>query len=153
MNSRLVIAAVGFVIASAAALISKARSKKNDEVESEEEIADGTGSDSTRSTEQYTDSESIDQFESTEQKESWDAHKKATQRTPPVELGEVHKLGVEEIIDHHSGKQQARGRIEGFHVFVSDVPNGIRPLDLIRVKIMSYGRGRTSAEAKFLEQV
>jgi predicted RNA-binding protein with TRAM domain len=98
------------------------------------------------------DREVNEHFESQEQRESWEAHKNATQRSPPVELGEVRKLGVEEITAHHTGKKQARGSIEGFQVFVDDVPYEVRPLDLIKVKIMSYGAGRTSAQAKFIEQ-
>lgn len=93
------------------------------------------------------------QFESEKEKESWEAHKQATNRTPPVDIGETHKLGVEEIIPHHSGTQTARGKVEGFQIFVNDIPSTVRPLDTIRVKITSYGRNRTSAEASFLEYV
>ncbi|ELY39846.1 hypothetical protein C496_14251 [Natronorubrum tibetense GA33] len=145
-------------IIGAAKLISKLRSKADDEEETpqddqESDEANASESDTQSFTDETATHSRSSEYNSSEQKESWEAHKRATRRSPPVELGEVHELGVEEVLDHHTGKQQARGKIEGFQVFVDDVPSDIRPLDMIRVKILSYGRGRTSAEAKFLERM
>jgi predicted RNA-binding protein with TRAM domain len=139
MSYRVAITVGAAVVAGAAKVISALRSKDDkDETDAAE-----SGS---------NDTEHVSGFESEEQRESWEAHREAQQRAPPVELGEVRKIGVEEILDHHTDSPQARGEIEGFQIFVDDIPRDIRSLDFIRVKIMSYGRGRTSAQAKFLER-
>jgi len=43
-------------------------------------------------------------------------------RDPPVEIGDVETVAISEFTDHHSGERQAVGKIEGFVVFVEDVP-------------------------------
>lgn len=134
-------------------LITVVRNRGSDDEDAAQETQQPSTDRATTSTQQSPDKETTTRFESQEQQESWEAHKRATQRSPPVELGEVRRLGVEEITDHHSGKKQARGSIEGFEVFVDDVPYEVRPLDMIKVKILSYGNGRTSAQAKFIEQL
>jgi len=145
MNPRVVVSVVVVAVTGAVKLISKFRNRDNDTEEDEE-----SGSSNQSESGQESTTTGGQQFESEKQKASWEAHEQATNRRPPVELGEVRDLGVEEIITHHSGTQTARGKIEGFQVFVKDVPPSVRSLDIIQVKITSYGRGRTSAEGRFM---
>jgi len=83
--------------------------------------------------------------------QSRDRHRAAQKRDPPVEIGDVETVAISEFTDHHSGERQAVGKIEGFVVFVEDVPGGCEPTDVIRIKVLSFNRGHTSATATFLE--
>ena len=80
------------------------------------------------------------------------AHEAAQEREPPVEIGETCTVGVTEFTDHHSGDRVAVGKVEGFVLFVEDVPSGVAVGDPIRVTVTSFNRGRTSADAAFDER-
>lgn len=82
-----------------------------------------------------------------EMSDSWDAHQEARERSPPVSKGDRIKLGILEITHHHSGEPQAVGKYEGFRIFVEDIPSSIEQGDIIEVKIMSFGKNKTSANA------
>ena len=112
----------------------------------------GRGRTSTAEYDGSFDDEDFD-WETDMEQQSWDRHRDAQGRRPPVDIGDVRKLGVEEFAPHHSGERRAVGRIEGFVVFVDDVPESVSVTDVIRVKILSYNRGNTSATATFLESV
>ena len=84
---------------------------------------------------------------------SWRAHQDAKERPPPVEVGERVELGVVDFQDHHSGTRHAVGKVEGFVVFVEDIPDDLAEGDVVRAKIMYHNRGKTSASARFLERV
>lgn len=81
------------------------------------------------------------------------AHEAARDRDPPVAIGETYELGVTEFTDHHSGDRVAVGRVRGFVVFTEDVPGSVSVGDAIRVRVMSFNRGETSADATYLETV
>ncbi|QSW97903.1 TRAM domain-containing protein [Haloterrigena alkaliphila] len=85
------------------------------------------------------------------QRESYERHRDAQQRDPPVDLGDVREVAVHEFTDHHSGERRAVCKIEGFVVFVEDVPTDLAVGDVIDVEILSFNRGHTSATARFLE--
>lgn len=86
------------------------------------------------------------------ERESLDRHRDAQGREPPVELGDVREIGIKEFTRHHSGERHALGKVEGFVIFVEDIPNDVEVADVIRVKILSFNRGHTSATATFLER-
>ena len=88
--------------------------------------------------------------EPTEVTESRRRHEEAQRREPPVELGESYVAGIEDFSEHHSGAEHAVCRVEGFVVFVEDLPGSVEVGDVIRFKILSYNRGHTSASAMFL---
>ena len=77
-------------------------------------------------------------------------HREATERPPPVDVGDVVTLGVREFSRHHSGERHAVGKVEGFVVFVENVPTDVDVADVIRAKVLSYNRGATSATATYL---
>ena len=77
-------------------------------------------------------------------------HREAREREPPVDVGDVETLGVREFSRHHSGDRHAVGKVEGFVVFVENVPSDVDVADVIRVKILSFNRGKTSATATYL---
>jgi predicted RNA-binding protein with TRAM domain len=79
------------------------------------------------------------------------AHEAAQEREPPVELGETYEFGVTEFTDHHSGDRVAVGKVEGFVIFTEDVPTSVAEGDVIRSKVTSFNRGRTSADATFVD--
>jgi predicted RNA-binding protein with TRAM domain len=81
------------------------------------------------------------------------AHEAAREREPPVAIGETYELGVTEFTEHHSGDRVAVGRVQGFVVFTEDVPASVSVGDAIRVRVMSFNRGETSADATYLESV
>lgn len=81
------------------------------------------------------------------------AHRTAQQRDAPVEKGEIVEAGVEELSDHHSGRTDAVVTVEGFVVFVKDVPEEVQPADMLRVRVLSFNRKGTSANAKLLERL
>lgn len=76
-------------------------------------------------------------------------HERAQDREPPVSIGEEYTVGVREFSHHHSGERHAVAKIEGFVVFVTDVPGDVEPADAIRISILSFNRGKTSATATF----
>ncbi|WP_207591231.1 RNA-binding protein [Halomontanus rarus] len=86
------------------------------------------------------------------ERESLDRHRDAQGREPPVELGDVREIGVQEFTRHHSGERHALGKVEGFVIFVEDVPDDVEVGDVVRVKVLSFNRGHTSATATFLER-
>ncbi len=91
--------------------------------------------------------------QSTSEYESWERHRDAQNRAPPVDLGEVREAGVVDFSRHHSGERHAVCKVEGFVVFVEDVPDDVDVADVLRFKVLSYNRGHTSATATFLERV
>lgn len=98
--------------------------------------------------------DSIDELSVPEtEQDSWKAHKNAQRRQPPVQIGDVRKMGVEDISDHYSGESVAVGHVEGFVIFVYDIPKDIRPLDIIRVKITAFNRDMNSARSNFIEEL
>jgi predicted RNA-binding protein with TRAM domain len=90
---------------------------------------------------------------SSDASESRRAHEAAQEREPPVELGESYEFGVTEFTDHHSGERVAVGKVEGFVLFTEDVPAQVEEDDVIRATVLSFNRGRTSADATFEEAV
>ncbi len=90
---------------------------------------------------------------SADERRSRKRHQKAQQREPPVDIGDVETVAIREFTDHHSGERRAVGKIEEFVVFVEDVPNSSETTDVIRIKILSFNRGHTSATATYLESV
>ncbi|WP_121820299.1 TRAM domain-containing protein [Halostella salina] len=89
---------------------------------------------------------------STDARESRRAHEAAQEREPPVEIGGTYEFGVTEFTDHHSGERVAVGKVEGFVLFVEDVPDSLSAGDVIRAKVLSFNEGRTSADATFVER-
>ena len=78
------------------------------------------------------------------------AHEDAQGRDPPVDIGETVEFGITEFSDHHSGERVAVGKVEGFVVFAENVPANASVGDVVRVKILSFNRGQTSADGKVL---
>ena len=86
---------------------------------------------------------------SSDKRQSKQAHEAAQQRDPPVEIGETYEFGVTEFTDHHSGERVAVGKVEGFVLFTEDVPDSCSKGDVIRAKVLSFNKGRTSADATY----
>ncbi|NGM70022.1 RNA-binding protein [Natronolimnobius sp. AArcel1] len=86
---------------------------------------------------------------STAQRESRKRHEEAQQRDPPVDIGDTHTVAVHEFTEHHTGETQAVCKVEGFVVFVEDIPADLEVGDTLEVKILSFNRGHTSATATF----
>jgi predicted RNA-binding protein with TRAM domain len=84
-----------------------------------------------------------------EARKSERAHADAQERDPPVDLGETYELGVHEFTTHHSGESIAVGKVEGFVLFVEDVPESVQVGDVIEATVLSWNDGRTSADATF----
>jgi len=89
---------------------------------------------------------------SSERRASERAHEAAQEREPPVEIGEAYTVGVTEFTDHHSGDRVAVGKVEGFVLFVEDVPGSVSVGDPVRAKVVSFNREHTSADAVFVER-
>lgn len=83
------------------------------------------------------------------QQQSYDRHKAAQEREPPVDLGDVREAAVREFTEHHSGERQAVCKIEGFVVFVEEIPADLSVGDVIELEVLSFNRGHTSATARF----
>jgi len=83
-------------------------------------------------------------------KASQKAHQEAKTREPPVEIGEVVKFGIIEFTPHHSGKEHAVGRVEGFMLFTMDVPATKEVNDIIEAKILHFDRDKRSATARYV---
>lgn len=79
------------------------------------------------------------------------AHDAAQEREPPVDVGETCEFGVTEFTDHHSGDRVAVGKVEGFVLFVEDVPSSVSTGDVIQATVTSFNRDETSADAIFEE--
>ncbi|EMA31097.1 TRAM domain-containing protein [Halobiforma nitratireducens] len=88
-------------------------------------------------------------FGSSDRRESYERHREAQKREPPVDLGDVERVAVEEFTEHHTGELQAVTKVEGFVVFVEDLPRGLEVGDVIEVEILSFNRGHTSATARY----
>jgi predicted RNA-binding protein with TRAM domain len=86
---------------------------------------------------------------SSDRAESKRAHEQAQKREPPVELGETYEFGITEFSDHHSGERVAVGKVEGFVLFTEDVPKSVSEGDVIRAKVLSFNKGKTSADASY----
>ena len=86
---------------------------------------------------------------SSDRRASAQAHEAAQSREPPVEIGETYEFGVVEFTDHHSGDRVAVGKVEGFVLFTDDVPNSVDEGDAIWARVLSFNKGRTSADATF----
>jgi predicted RNA-binding protein with TRAM domain len=78
------------------------------------------------------------------------AHEDATNREPPVAIGDRVNLGVKEFKEHHSGNRVAVCKKEGFVIFVDDVPKGVKVGTVIDAEVTSFGRGKNSAEASYV---
>ena len=88
--------------------------------------------------------------ETTAQRESAERHREAQGREPPVDVGDVREVAVHEFTEHHTGERQAVCKIEGFVVFVEDVPADLAVGDVIEITILSFNRGHTSATARYV---
>jgi predicted RNA-binding protein with TRAM domain len=84
-----------------------------------------------------------------EARKSKRAHADAQDRDPPVGLGETYEFGVHEFTTHHSGESIAVGKVEGFVLFVEDVPDDVQVGDVVAATVLSWNDGRTSADATF----
>jgi predicted RNA-binding protein with TRAM domain len=87
---------------------------------------------------------------SSDRRQSKRAHEAAQEREPPVEIGETYEFGITDFSEHHSGEVNAVGKVEGFVVFVEDIPSGLSEGDVIRAKITSFNKDRTSADAIYV---
>lgn len=86
---------------------------------------------------------------SSDSRESKRAHEAAQDRDAPVALGDTYELAISDFSDHHSGERIAVGKVEGFVLFVEDVPSGAGVGDVIRARVLSFNDGETSADASF----
>lgn len=84
-----------------------------------------------------------------EQEASRQAHDDATDRAPPVSVGDHVSLGVKEFKAHHSGDRVAVCKKKGFVVFVNDVPESVDVGDVVDAEIVSFGPDNNSAEATY----
>ncbi|QGA82562.1 TRAM domain-containing protein [Halomicrobium sp. LC1Hm] len=87
-----------------------------------------------------------------DRRQSKRAHDAAQQRDPPVEIGETYAFGITDFSEHHSGERVAVGKVEGFVLFVEDIPGGLSKGDVIEAKVLSFNQGHTSADATFVER-
>ncbi|WP_018258630.1 TRAM domain-containing protein [Halomicrobium katesii] len=87
---------------------------------------------------------------SADRRQSKKAHEAAQQRDPPVEIGETYEFGITDFSEHYSGETNAVGKVEGFVLFVEDIPDGLSKGDVIEAKVLSFNEGRTSADATFV---
>ena len=81
--------------------------------------------------------------------QSYEKHKAAQEREPPVDLGDVREAAIHEFTDHHSGEQRAVCKIEGFVVFFEEITGDLSVGDVIELEVLSFNRGHTSATARF----
>ncbi|WP_435114968.1 hypothetical protein [Halolamina sp. C58] len=91
-----------------------------------------------------------DGIERAQRDQSRQAHDAATEREPPVDVGDRVSLGIKEFNSHHSGERVAVCKKEGFVIFVDDVPDGAAVGDVIDAEIVDFGRDRNSAEAQYV---
>ena len=90
-----------------------------------------------------------DGIEQAQREQSRQAHDAATEREPPVDVGDRVSLGIKEFESHHSGEQVAVCKKEGFVIFVDGVPESAGVGDVIDAEIVGFGRDRNSAEAQY----
>lgn len=83
--------------------------------------------------------------------ESKRAHEEATKRSPPVDIGDVEKMGIIDLTTHHRKGPEAVCEVEGFKIFVQNIPSSLEIGDVLSAKIVSYGRDKTSAKAVFID--
>ncbi|MFW5934568.1 MAG: hypothetical protein ACOCQL_01815 [Halolamina sp.] len=91
-----------------------------------------------------------DGIEQAQRAASQEAHQDATDREPPIDVGDRVTLGIKEFNAHHSGERIAVCKQEGFVVFVDGVPDGADVGDVIDAEVVSFGRDRNSAEAEYV---
>ena len=91
-----------------------------------------------------------DGIEHAQREQSQRAHEDATEREPPVEIGEGVSLAIKEFKAHHSGDDVAVCKKEGFVIFVDDVPESAEVGDVIDAEVVSFGEDRTSAQAEYV---
>lgn len=91
-----------------------------------------------------------DGIQQTQRAASHEAHEQATEREPPVDIGDSVSLAVKEFRAHHSGERAAVCKKEGFVIFVDGVPDGVDVGDVIDAEIVDFGRNRNSAEAQYV---
>lgn len=89
---------------------------------------------------------------SSDKRASKRAHDAAQKRDPPVEIGETYEVGITDFSEHHSGEVNAVGKVEGFVLFVEDIPSGLSEGDVICAKVLSFNKDKTSADATFVER-
>jgi predicted RNA-binding protein with TRAM domain len=87
--------------------------------------------------------------ENAEARRSRRAHADAKDREPPVDLGGTYEGGIHEFTTHHSGEEIAVVKVEGFVLFVEDVPRNAQVGDVIEATVLSWNENRTSADATF----
>lgn len=85
-----------------------------------------------------------------DKEQSLSAHEDAVERAPPVTIGDTVTVGIKEFQSHHSGKERAVCKKEGFVIFVEECPASASVGDRIDAKITSYGKNKTSAEAVYV---
>ena len=78
------------------------------------------------------------------------SHEAAQNRPVPVQIGDTYEVGVIDISTHHSGEEHAVGKVEGFVVFVEDIPKSVSEGDVVLAKVMALNKGETSATATFV---
>ena len=84
-----------------------------------------------------------------EREASQAAHHDATERAPPVDVGDHVRLGVKEFKHHHSGDRVAVCKKKGFVVFVEAVPARVEVGDVVDAEVVSFGPDGNSAEATY----
>lgn len=92
-----------------------------------------------------------DGIQHAQREQSRQAHEDATEREPPVDIGDRVSLGIKEFKAHHSGDHVAVCKKEGFVIFVDGVPDGADVGDVIDAEIVAFGNGRNSAEAQYVD--
>ena len=78
-------------------------------------------------------------------------HKQSGEEKAPVDLGEDYEITIDEITEHHSGDQHFVGHYEGFKIFITQSPEKLAKGDTAVIRITSFGKGGTSANAKVVE--
>ncbi|GAB7012501.1 hypothetical protein JCM18549_07720 [Halolamina salina] len=91
-----------------------------------------------------------DGIERAQREQSRQAHEAATEREPPVDVGDRVSLAVKEFESHHSGERVAVCKKAGFVIFVDGVPDSADVGDVIDAEIVDFGRDRNSAEAQYV---
>ncbi|MFW5949006.1 MAG: hypothetical protein ACOCSD_05355 [Halolamina sp.] len=92
-----------------------------------------------------------DGAEQAQRTQSRQAHDAATERAPPVDIGDRVSLGIKEFKTHHTGEQVAVCKQEGFVIFVEGVPDRADVGDVIEATIVSFGQENTSAQAEYVD--
>ncbi|QKY19830.1 hypothetical protein B4589_005330 [Halolamina sp. CBA1230] len=86
-----------------------------------------------------------------QREQSQQAHEEATEREPPVDVGDRVSVGIKEFKTHHSGEEVAVCKKQGFVIFVNDVPDSADVGDVIDAEVVSFGEERTSAQAEYVD--